>query len=69
MHIILHIIIWPIVAIILWIFVIAKIARKIYPFPIPQFVVNMIDNKFRRKFIQNPDQIAERMGAKPGDLA
>lgn len=46
----------------------AKIARKIYPFPIPQFVVNVIDNRFRRKFIQNPDQIAERMSAKPGDI-
>jgi len=68
MHIVFHIIIWPIVAILLWIFVIAKIARKIYPFPIPQFMTNIIDNRIRRKFIQNPDQIAERMGAKPGDI-
>ncbi len=68
MNIVLHIIIWPIVAILVWVFVIAKIARKIYPFPIPHFVVNIIDNKFRRKFIQKPDQIAERMGAKNGDI-
>jgi len=31
-------------------------------------VVNLIDNRFRRRFIQNPDKIAERMGAKPGDM-
>jgi ubiquinone/menaquinone biosynthesis C-methylase UbiE len=67
-EIILHIILWSFVAIIVWVFIIAKIARKIYPFPIPQFLTDMIDNKFRRKFIQNPDQIAERMGAKLGDI-
>ncbi|TFG20346.1 MAG: methyltransferase domain-containing protein [Promethearchaeota archaeon] len=68
MHIVIHIIIWSIVAALVWIFVIAKIARKIYPFPIPQIMVNLIDNRFRRKYIQNPDEIAQRMGAKPGDI-
>ncbi|MCE7741270.1 MAG: methyltransferase domain-containing protein [Candidatus Heimdallarchaeota archaeon] len=44
-----------------------RLIRKIYPFPIPHFVVNLIDNPIRRKYIQNPDEIAERMGLKPGD--
>ncbi|MHA1199372.1 MAG: class I SAM-dependent methyltransferase [Candidatus Heimdallarchaeaceae archaeon] len=45
-----------------------RFIRKIYPFPIPHFVVNLIDNPIRRKYIQNPDEIAERMGLKPGDI-
>ena len=51
---------------IIWTFVIAKIARRIYPFPIPHFMTEIIDNPVRRKYIQKPEQIAQRMGAKSG---
>ena len=47
---------------------IVRIIRKIHPFPIPHFVTDMIDNPMRRKYIQKPDEIAERTGAKPGDI-
>ncbi len=53
---------------IIWIFVIAKIARRIYPFPIPHFMTEIIDNPVRRKYIQKPDQIAQRMGTAPGAI-
>ncbi len=45
-----------------------RVIRKIHPFPIPQFMTNFIDNPIRRKYWQNPEEIAERMGAKPGDI-
>jgi len=53
---------------IIWTFVIAKIARRIYPFPIPHFMTEIIDNPIRRKYIQKPDQIALRMGASSGSI-
>lgn len=46
---------------------VVKLIRKLYPFPIPHFFVNFIDNPIRRKYWQNPEEIAERMGVKPGD--
>ena len=46
---------------------IVRIIRKIHPFPVPHFVTNLIDNPLRRKYIQKPNEIAERTGVKPGD--
>jgi len=50
----------------LHIFVIARIIRKIYKFPIPAFATRLIDNPLRRRLIQKPELIAERMQLKPG---
>ena len=50
----------------LWIFVIARIIRKIHKFPIPAFLTRLIDNAWRRKFIQKPEKIADNMALKPG---
>jgi len=47
-------------------FVIIRIIRKIYKFPIPAFATRLIDNPFRRRLIQKPELIAERMQLKPG---
>ena len=56
-----------ILAIILfYIFVLLKIIRKIHQFPIPAFAVRIIDNLIRRRFIQKPDLIADRMKLEPG---
>ena len=52
----------------IWVFVIAKIGRRIYPFPIPHFMTEIIDNPVRRKYIQKPEQIAQRMGATSGSI-
>ena len=46
---------------------IVRVIRKIHPFPIPEFLTNAIDNPIRRRYWQNPEEIAERMGAKSGD--
>jgi len=46
---------------------IVRIIRKIHPFPIPQFLTDLVDHPVRRKYWQIPDEIAERMGVKPGD--
>ena len=43
-----------------------RILRKYHHFPIPAFFTKIIDNPIRRKFIQNPKKIAERMDLKPG---
>jgi len=48
------------------IFVIVRIIRKIYKFPIPAFATRLIDNPLRRSLIQKPELIAERMQLKPG---
>jgi ubiquinone/menaquinone biosynthesis C-methylase UbiE len=50
----------------IYIFVIAKIIRHYYHFPIPSFFTQIIDNPFRRRFIQRPEVVAERMQLKPG---
>ena len=47
-------------------FVLLKIVRKIHHFPIPAFAVRIIDNPIRRRFIQKPDLIADRMKLEPG---
>lgn len=46
--------------------IIIRIIRKYYKFPIPGFMTKIIDNAFRRKFIQKPDLIADRMALEPG---
>ncbi len=55
-----------IVILLFYLFVVAKIIRKIHPFPIPAFMTRIIDNPIRRKFIQKPYLIAERMNLQPG---
>jgi len=55
-----------IICLLLWIFVVVRILRKIHKFPIPAFATRLIDNSWRRKFIQKPELIAERMHLKPG---
>lgn len=69
---------WVIIQWVFWIFfiifliflfivqVVLRIVRRYHPFPAPAFATRLIDNPFRRKFIQNPKKIAERMHAKPG---
>lgn len=52
--------------VLLWIFVIARIIRKIHKFPIPAFFTRLIDNAWRRKFIQKPEKMAINMDLKPG---
>ena len=51
---------------IFFVFVIVRILRHYYHFPIPSFMTRLIDNPLRRKFMQNPDVIAERMQLAPG---
>ncbi|MEJ2252531.1 MAG: methyltransferase domain-containing protein [Candidatus Lokiarchaeota archaeon] len=46
--------------------VVAKIVRKIHPFPIPAFLTRLIDNPIRRKFMQQPEKLADRLDLKPG---
>jgi ubiquinone/menaquinone biosynthesis C-methylase UbiE len=46
--------------------VIVRIIRKIHKFPIPAFATRLIDNAWRRKFIQKPKSIANNMDLKPG---
>ena len=49
-----------------YLFVLLKIIRKMHHFPIPAFAVRIIDNPIRRRFIQKPDLIADRMQLEPG---
>jgi ubiquinone/menaquinone biosynthesis C-methylase UbiE len=49
---------------ILWL-VIARIIRQRYHFPIPYFMVYLIDNPLRR-WVQPLDKAPERLGLKPG---
>ncbi|MHA1805837.1 MAG: class I SAM-dependent methyltransferase [Promethearchaeota archaeon] len=46
--------------------VIVRIIRHYYHFPIPSIMTQVIDNPLRRKFIQNPEIIADRMQLEPG---
>ncbi|MFX1288852.1 MAG: class I SAM-dependent methyltransferase, partial [Promethearchaeota archaeon] len=46
--------------------VILRIIRKIHKFPIPAFATRLIDNAWRRKFIQKPEKIADHMNLEKG---
>ena len=54
------------VIILVYILIIVKLVRKIHPFPIPAFMTRVIDNPIRRRFMQKPLLIAERMNLQPG---
>jgi SAM-dependent methyltransferase len=49
-----------------FVLVIVRVLRHYYHFPIPSIMTRLIDNPLRRKFVQKPDVIAERMQLKPG---
>ena len=48
------------------VFVVLRIIRRYHKFPIPGFMTRLIDNPIRRKFIQKPEKVAERMNLEPG---
>ncbi|MFX0141879.1 MAG: class I SAM-dependent methyltransferase [Candidatus Hodarchaeota archaeon] len=48
------------------VFIVLRIIRRYYKFPIPAFMTRLIDNPIRRKFIQKPEKIVERMKLEPG---
>ncbi|MFX0106538.1 MAG: class I SAM-dependent methyltransferase [Candidatus Hodarchaeota archaeon] len=48
------------------VFVVLRIIRRYYKFPIPSFMTRLIDNPIRRKLIQKPEKVAERMKLEPG---
>lgn len=43
-----------------------RLIRRYYPFPIPGFATQLIDNPLRRRFVQRPEVLAKRMGLEPG---
>ena len=45
---------------------ILRLIKHFYHVPIPSFATRLIDNPIRRRFIQRPEVIAERMNLKPG---
>ena len=49
-----------------WIFVVIRLIRHYLHFPIPAFATQLIDNPIRRRFIQRPEAIADRMQLCPG---
>ena len=46
--------------------VVLRIIRHYHHFPIPSSMTQLIDNPIRRKFIQKPETIADRMDLNPG---
>jgi len=54
---------------IFFVLVIVRVLRHYYHFPIPSFMTRIIDNPLRRRFMQNPDVLAERMQLAPGMIA
>lgn len=64
----LTILLWVFLGILAWILfvaVVVRIVRRFYQFPIPAFIVPLIDNPFRRR-IQPPEKIIAWMGVKQG---
>lgn len=61
---------WTVIGVVgyflLFVTVIIRILRHYYHFPIPSVMTKFIDNPIRRRFMQNPDIIAERMQLEPG---
>jgi hypothetical protein len=49
-----------------WLFVVVRFVRHYFHFPIPAFATQLIDNPIRRRLIQRPEVIADRMQLHPG---
>ena len=49
-----------------WVFVVLKLIRHYFHFPVPAFLTQLIDNPIRRRLIQRPESIADRMQLRPG---
>ena len=49
-----------------WFFVLLRIVRHYFHFPIPSFATRLIDNLIRRRLIQRPDTMADRLELQPG---
>ncbi|MCW4048625.1 MAG: methyltransferase domain-containing protein [Candidatus Bathyarchaeota archaeon] len=45
---------------------VGRLVRRYYRFPIPSFLTQVIDNPLRRRFLQDPEVIADRMMLEPG---
>lgn len=43
-----------------------RVVRRLYPMPIPAFFTQLIDNPIRRRFVQRPEVVADRVGLRPG---
>jgi ubiquinone/menaquinone biosynthesis C-methylase UbiE len=61
----LYVLLGIIVFALLWLLVIVRGIRRIYKFPIPQFLTPFIDNPLRHK-LQPHDKVADDLGLKPG---
>lgn len=48
------------------VFVVLRIVRRYHKFPVPSFMTRLIDNPIRRKFIQKPEKVAQRLKLEPG---
>ncbi len=46
--------------------VVLRVARRWLKFPTPAFMTLIMDNPVRRRLIQSPDAVADRMGLEPG---
>lgn len=45
--------------------IVLRIVRRVYKFPMPEFMAPLIDNPLRRR-VQPPDEMARRHGIEPG---
>ena len=43
-----------------------RVVRRLYPMPIPAFIAQLIHNPIRRRFVQRPEMVADRVGLRPG---
>jgi ubiquinone/menaquinone biosynthesis C-methylase UbiE len=67
--IILEIFLWSVTVFLIWLFFlfcVLKVIRRHYHFPVPALLTRFIDNPFRRRLVQNPNVLAERMQLEPG---
>jgi SAM-dependent methyltransferase len=43
-----------------------RVVKRLYPVPAPEFFTRVIDNPIRRRFVQRPEVVADRVGLRPG---
>jgi ubiquinone/menaquinone biosynthesis C-methylase UbiE len=67
-HVLFHSLLW-VIGFLLFLFVlhtILRFVRRYRKFPIPSILTEFIDNPVRRRYIQRPDVLADRMNLLPG---
>lgn len=54
------------IGLLVFVMTVLRVVKRFYPVPGPAFFTRVIDNPIRRRFIQRPEVVADRVRLRPG---